>query len=55
VEQLQLKDSVKLYNDLVETCFNRCVNSFHSKNLDDTEDTCIKVGLPLSLSFLSSL
>jgi import inner membrane translocase subunit TIM9 len=45
VEQMQLQDSVKLYNELVETCFARCVTSFPSKTVDDAEDKCIQAGV----------
>ena len=42
VEQLQVQDSVKLYNELVDVCFTRCVSTFHTQTLDDGEDKCIK-------------
>ena len=30
--------SLKLYNKLVERCFNDCVQDFRSKNLDKDEE-----------------
>lgn len=42
VEMMQVQDSVRLYNELVETCFSKCVNTFHSKNLEDTELKCVE-------------
>ena len=42
VEMMQVQDSVKLYNELVETCFAKCVTTFHSKNLEDNEVKCVE-------------
>jgi len=52
IEQLQIRDryvpylastvlpflSMRLYNNLVERCFNHCIESFRSKSLDATEE-----------------
>jgi len=40
LEQMQLKDSLSMYNTLVERCFDSCVHSFRSKTLDKSEITC---------------
>lgn len=31
-----------MYNNLVEKCFNNCVDNFRRKTLDKDEDKCIK-------------
>ena len=46
LEEQQMKDSLKLYNHLVESCFDKCVHvgwsgGFKSKQLDDTESKCV--------------
>ncbi|KAK4440859.1 Mitochondrial import inner membrane translocase subunit Tim9 [Sesamum alatum] len=33
VEQLQTRDSLRMYNALAERCFNDCVDSFYRKSL----------------------
>jgi import inner membrane translocase subunit TIM9 len=42
VEMMQVQDSVRLYNELVETCFGKCVTTFHSKNLEENELKCVE-------------
>lgn len=41
IENLQLRDSLKMYNSLVERCFNDCVDSFTRKSLQKQEETCV--------------
>ncbi|RHN59117.1 putative Tim10/DDP family zinc finger [Medicago truncatula] len=41
VEQLQTRDSLRLYNSLVERCFNNCVSSFYRSSLNKPEETCV--------------
>ena len=41
IETAQLQDSLKLYNRVVEQCFDNCVSSFRSKKLEDKESSCI--------------
>jgi len=41
LEHMQVRDSLKLYNKLVERCFNDCVQDFRSKNLDKDEEKCV--------------
>mmetsp|Transcript_7468 Transcript_7468/g.9952 ORF Transcript_7468/g.9952 Transcript_7468/m.9952 type:complete len:94 (+) Transcript_7468:211-492(+) len=42
LEQMQVKDSLRMYNNLVGKCFDECVQGFKSKKLTDTEDTCVE-------------
>mmetsp|Transcript_31135 Transcript_31135/g.61885 ORF Transcript_31135/g.61885 Transcript_31135/m.61885 type:complete len:95 (+) Transcript_31135:48-332(+) len=46
VEEQQMKDSLRMYNNLVESCFDKCVmtewgGGFSSKQLTETESKCI--------------
>ena len=41
IEGMQTRDSLKMYNGLVERCFKECVDSFRRKNLDSTEERCV--------------
>lgn len=41
IDQLQIRDSLRMYNSLVERCFNDCVDSFKHKNLQKQEETCV--------------
>eukprot|EP00897_Mesotaenium_endlicherianum_P006715 jgi/Mesen1/6071/ME000031S05342 len=42
IETLQMRDSLRMYNSLVEKCFNNCVEGFRRKTLDKTEETCVR-------------
>uniref|UniRef100_A0A7S2HI50 Mitochondrial import inner membrane translocase subunit n=1 Tax=Helicotheca tamesis TaxID=374047 RepID=A0A7S2HI50_9STRA len=42
LEQMQMKDSLTMYNNLVERCFTTCVNSYRSKTLDKWETSCVE-------------
>ncbi|XP_074331316.1 mitochondrial import inner membrane translocase subunit Tim9 [Apium graveolens] len=42
IDQLQIRDSLRMYNSLVERCFTDCVDSFRRKTLDKQEDTCVR-------------
>ncbi|KAI4354489.1 hypothetical protein L6164_003344 [Bauhinia variegata] len=42
VDQLQVRDSLRMYNSLVERCFTECVDTFHRKSLTKQEDTCVR-------------
>ena len=33
MQQKQMQDGVKLYNEICATCFSRCVNTFHTKTV----------------------
>lgn len=46
LEDQQLKDSLKMYNNLVENCFDKCVmtdwyGNFNSKQLAEPESKCL--------------
>eukprot|EP00878_Enallax_costatus_P005680 GHUV01005957.1.p1 GENE.GHUV01005957.1~~GHUV01005957.1.p1 ORF type:complete len:104 (+),score=22.50 GHUV01005957.1:305-616(+) len=41
LEHMQVRDSLKLYNSLVERCFKDCVDEFRSKNLSKDEEKCV--------------
>ena len=41
LEEMQLKDTLRMFNGLVERCFSECVVSFRSKVLTGTEETCV--------------
>lgn len=41
LEHMQIRDSMRLYNNLVQRCFNDCVDDFRSKHLTSAEETCV--------------
>ena len=41
IEEMQLKDSVKMYNRIVEACSRECLHTFHSKALTGDEKKCV--------------
>ena len=41
LEEQQVRDSLHMYNHLVEQCFDKCVTSFRSKQLEDSEAKCM--------------
>ncbi|KAL4441805.1 hypothetical protein ABPG77_003721 [Micractinium sp. CCAP 211/92] len=42
IEKMQVRDSLRMYNSLVERCFKDCVESFRRKDLDATEEKCVQ-------------
>ena len=52
LEEMQLKDTLRMFNGLVERCFNECVVSFRSKVLTAPEEkcvcTCVRSRVPVS-------
>ncbi|KAL1323829.1 hypothetical protein HN51_034063 [Arachis hypogaea] len=42
MEQVQIRDSLRMYNSLVEKCFTDCVDTFKHKSLQKQEETCVK-------------
>ncbi|XP_018831341.1 mitochondrial import inner membrane translocase subunit Tim9-like [Juglans microcarpa x Juglans regia] len=42
IEQLQIRDSLRMYNSLVERCFMDCVDTFQRKSLTKQEETCVR-------------
>ncbi|OZJ05946.1 Mitochondrial import inner membrane translocase subunit TIM9 [Bifiguratus adelaidae] len=41
IEHKQMKDFLRLYANLVERCFNDCVNDFTSKTVSGKEEQCV--------------
>ena len=41
LEEMQMKDTLRMFNGLVERCFNECVVSFRSKVLTGPEEKCV--------------
>ncbi|CAI0410953.1 unnamed protein product [Linum tenue] len=41
IDQLQIRDSLKMYNSLVERCFTDCVDDFTRKSLKKQEESCV--------------
>ncbi|CAL6283692.1 unnamed protein product [Bathycoccus prasinos] len=41
IETMQTRDSLRMYNNLVEKCFSECVNSFRRKSLEKDEERCV--------------
>ncbi|MBA0644387.1 hypothetical protein Goklo_028555 [Gossypium klotzschianum] len=41
IDHVQLRDSLRMYNSLVERCFNDCVDNFTRKTLQKQEETCV--------------
>ncbi|XP_030449921.1 mitochondrial import inner membrane translocase subunit Tim9-like [Syzygium oleosum] len=41
VDRLQARDSLRLYNSLVERCFIDCIDSFYRKSLGKQEERCV--------------
>ncbi|KAI9115337.1 hypothetical protein K1719_013656 [Acacia pycnantha] len=42
IDQLQIRDSLRMYNALVERCFNDCVDTFKHKSLQKQEESCVR-------------
>ncbi len=40
---MQLKDTLRMFNGLVERCFSECVTGFRSKALTGPEEKCVGV------------
>eukprot|EP01104_Vermistella_antarctica_P010958 TRINITY_DN2989_c0_g1_i1.p7 TRINITY_DN2989_c0_g1~~TRINITY_DN2989_c0_g1_i1.p7 ORF type:complete len:109 (+),score=38.46 TRINITY_DN2989_c0_g1_i1:34-327(+) len=41
LEESQIKDTLRMYNNLVQKCFGDCVNNFRFKKLDEKEELCV--------------
>ncbi|KAJ1634349.1 Tim10/DDP family zinc finger protein [Pavlovales sp. CCMP2436] len=41
LETMQMRDSLRTFNGLVERCFSDCVTGFRSKSLTEHEDKCV--------------
>ncbi|XP_028783478.1 mitochondrial import inner membrane translocase subunit Tim9-like [Neltuma alba] len=42
IGQLQARDSLRMYNALVERCFVDCVDTFYRRSLTKKEETCVR-------------
>ena len=42
LEEMQIRESISIYNTIVERCFTDCVQSLHQSNLTEKEEGCIK-------------
>mmetsp|Transcript_33312 Transcript_33312/g.71959 ORF Transcript_33312/g.71959 Transcript_33312/m.71959 type:complete len:93 (+) Transcript_33312:1-279(+) len=42
LEDMQIKESLSMYNSLAERCFSSCVTSFRSKALEPSEEKCMR-------------
>ncbi|KAI8100904.1 hypothetical protein M9434_005288 [Picochlorum sp. BPE23] len=42
IDTMQVRDSLRMYNSLVEKCFKECVESFRRKDLDGGEERCVQ-------------
>ncbi|RPA80662.1 mitochondrial import inner membrane translocase subunit tim9 [Ascobolus immersus RN42] len=41
LERRQMNEYVKMYSNLVQRCFDHCVNDFTSKSLIQKEEACL--------------
>jgi len=41
LEEKQIKDSLRMYNSLVERCFGDCVSDFTTSSLNSKEEGCL--------------
>lgn len=57
MQEMQMADSLRMYNELVERCFGECVDSFRSRKLDSKEVSirlyCGLSSLPLMLTLFT--
>lgn len=42
MQEMQMADSLRMYNELVERCFGECVDGFRARTLDGKEEACIR-------------
>ncbi|KAK4270326.1 hypothetical protein QN277_023373 [Acacia crassicarpa] len=42
IDKLQARDSLRMYNSLVERCFVDCVDKFYRRSLTKKEETCVR-------------
>jgi import inner membrane translocase subunit TIM9 len=40
--EFALNQTLRLYNQAVRKCFNQCITSFRSRNLDSSEKKCLE-------------
>ena len=41
LEEMQVKDTLRMINNMVELCFSECVSGFRSKVLTSPEEKCV--------------
>ncbi|KAF2733610.1 hypothetical protein EJ04DRAFT_535387 [Polyplosphaeria fusca] len=41
MEKKQMKEFMNMYSNLVQRCFDDCVNGFESKSLTSREESCV--------------
>ena len=41
LDEMQVKDTLRMINNMVELCFSECVCGFRSKELTNPEEKCI--------------
>ena len=41
LEELQVKDTLRMINNMVELCFSECVSGFRQKTLTSVEEKCV--------------
>mmetsp|Transcript_14367 Transcript_14367/g.32922 ORF Transcript_14367/g.32922 Transcript_14367/m.32922 type:complete len:95 (-) Transcript_14367:920-1204(-) len=41
IDEMQTRDSLKMYNGLVQRCFADCVHTFRRKTLEKDEEACV--------------
>jgi mitochondrial import inner membrane translocase subunit TIM9 len=42
MQEMQMADSLRMYNELVERCFGECVDTFRARTLDGKEEACVR-------------
>ncbi|KAK2436002.1 mitochondrial import inner membrane translocase subunit TIM10 [Trifolium repens] len=42
IDQLGIRDRLRMYNNLVERCFHDCVDTLKHKSLQKQEETCVR-------------
>ena len=41
IEEMQMKVTVRMYNELVSRCYTECVTGFRAKKMSDKETRCV--------------
>ena len=41
LEDIQMRDSLRMFNGIVERCFSECVTGFRSKTMGEQEEKCV--------------
>ncbi|ORX59871.1 chaperone [Piromyces finnis] len=41
IEEKQMKDFMRMYSNLVDRCFDNCVNDFSTKTVTSKENACV--------------